>query len=662
MRKKVLLAAFVCCVVNPLFAESERVERKDSLYNDLSFNLNEIVVTGTGTDNRLKNSPVTMDVISKKELTNTAIPDFENAMIALNPSLSFSPTAMGSNIQLNGLGNRYILVLVNGKKLAGDVSGNTDLARINLKNVKQIEILKGAASSLYGSEAIGGVINIITDTPEEAVSVSSNTRYSGYGQFTQSVNATFQSDKFVSSTAYQRNQADGWQLSTQEILKDKSVVDTDKKAVNKFFSDVLSQEFTYKPVKDFSVYVQGSLFDKKFQRSIKSYNFDMKYDDYSWSSGAKYLWKDKGIFLLDVYADNFDYSKVYTVQSGNFQVDDKEKVRSQKYYDMHLKSILYLSNQHRLTLGAQYQIDYVHSKTDVIDGSKDIYTRSLYAQDEIKLLDDKLQIVPGIRYIYHETFESKLTPKLSVLYALKHFNFRGSYSLGFRAPDLKELYNNNLSGTTLSIGDQNLKPETSSYFSLNTEYIHRFFSVSVTAYTNQIKDMINSKIITETLTPDEISEGIKKKQQFANLSEARVRGIETNLNAYFGENFSLGAGYSYVDSKDYDTGTPLPRVSKHTGNFNIGWEKTWGIFHSYINMNGRIQSRKYYEDGETPPFSLFNLTTRHRMKSFNGFVPEVGFGVENIFNYIDDRPFGVNYATLSPGRTIFASLLITFSK
>ncbi|HBK30759.1 MAG TPA: TonB-dependent receptor, partial [Porphyromonadaceae bacterium] len=151
-------------------------------------NLNEVVVTGTGTHRKLKDSPVAIEAITQKELKNAAFPSFENAMIALEPSLTFSPNAMGPYMQLNGLSNRYILVLVDGKKLGGDINGNTDLARINMSNVKRIEILKGAASSLYGSEAIAGVINIITEKRKEKTYITSNTRYGEYGQFTQGAN------------------------------------------------------------------------------------------------------------------------------------------------------------------------------------------------------------------------------------------------------------------------------------------------------------------------------------------------------------------------------------------------------------------------------------------------------------------------------------------
>lgn len=92
---------------------------------------------------------------------------------------------MGSYFTLNGMSNKYILILVDGKKVAGDVSNNTDLSRIDMSRVKRIEILKGAASALYGSDAIAGVINIITEQPKDPISVQSKTRFGGESSFSQ---------------------------------------------------------------------------------------------------------------------------------------------------------------------------------------------------------------------------------------------------------------------------------------------------------------------------------------------------------------------------------------------------------------------------------------------------------------------------------------------
>ncbi len=630
--------------------------------------LNEVVVTGTGTINKLKNSPVAIDVISQRELQNTNIPTFENAMIALNPSMSFTPNAMGSYMQLNGLSNRYILVLVDGKKLGGDVGGNVDLNRIDMGNIKRIEILKGAASSLYGSDAIAGVINIITNKPKDLVNFSTETRFSEYGQFTQNANLYLNVGGFSSSTSFQRNQADGWQLNKKEIINDKEV-DTDKQAMLRFYSDVFSQRFGYKATKELSMYVEGSLFDKKFKRPVSAYGFDMKYVDYSFGAGAKYLLKNNGLITLDWNTDRFEYFKAYLKETKDkngvtFMPGDEEFVRRQKYNNINLKGTFNAGKFNKVTVGSEYKIDNLYAPADSIGGSRNVYTLAFYAQDEINLFG-KLNIVPGVRYIYNETFKNRVTPKVSAMYTLHDFNFRVSYATGFKTPELKQLFMKtevtSKGKTTLSVGNKDLKPESSNYYSVNAEYIKDFLSLAVTGYINNLKNKIDTYEIE--LTPEEIAEGYNKKSSYHNIGRSRIQGVDFTFNSYLGYNLTLGGGYSYVNAKDLDTGKRLQRISRHTGNVNLNWFKDFGLFKSNFNLNGRLQSRRYYDDGDDArAYQLWNFATRHTFKSINGLVFEPGLGIENIFDFVDDKPFNRNYATLSPGRTFYASLKIKFSK
>lgn len=630
--------------------------------------LNEVVVTGTGTINKLKSSPVAIDVISQRELQNTNIPTFENAMIALNPSMSFTPNAMGSYMQMNGLSNRYILVLVDGKKLGGDVGGNVDLNRIDMGNIKRIEVLKGAASSLYGSDAIAGVINIITNKPKDLVNLSTETRFSEYGQFTQNANLYLNVGGFSSSTSFQRNQADGWQLNKKEIINDKEV-DTDKQAMLRFYSDVFSQRFGYKATKELSMYVEGSLFDKKFKRPVSAYGFDMKYVDYSFGAGAKYLLKNNGLIALDWNTDRFEYFKAYLKETKDkngvtFMPGDEEFVRRQKYNNINLKGTFNAGKFNKVTVGSEYKVDNLYAPADSIGGSRNVYTLAFYAQDEINLFG-KLNIVPGVRYIYNETFKNRVTPKVSAMYTLHDFNFRVSYATGFKTPELKQLFMKtevtSKGKTTLSVGNKDLKPESSNYYSVNAEYIKDFLSLAVTGYINNLKNKIDTYEIE--LTPEEIAEGYNKKSSYHNIGRSRIQGVDFTFNSYLGYNLTLGGGYSYVNAKDLDTGKRLQRISRHTGNVNLNWFKDFGLFKSNFNLNGRLQSRRYYDDGDDArAYQLWNFATRHTFKSINGLVFEPGLGIENIFDFVDDKPFNRNYATLSPGRTFYASLKIKFSK
>ena len=129
---------------------------------DKQVNLEEVVVTGTGTEHTLKDAPVQTEVISAKTLRNFAGKSIEEILGMLTASFDFNEGDMGSKIQMNGLGNSYILILIDGKRIHGDNGGENDLSLIDPQNIEKIEVVKGAASALYGSDAIAGVINIIT--------------------------------------------------------------------------------------------------------------------------------------------------------------------------------------------------------------------------------------------------------------------------------------------------------------------------------------------------------------------------------------------------------------------------------------------------------------------------------------------------------------------
>lgn len=635
--------------------------------NETVINLDQVVVTGTGTHHKLKDSPTPIEIISSAELKKAGITDFQSALNTLNPSFNFSTNAMGSNMIMNGLGNKYIMILVNGKKLAGDISGNTDLSRIDMSRVKRIEVLKGAASSLYGSEAIAGVINIITDQPKNLLNVSSNTRYARHNQLTELVNVDVTAGKFGSYTSYQRQQADGWQLNSTEEVKDKkgniTYEPTDKQASTKFFSNTVNQMFTYNPTRQLSFYTQGGFYNKETRRPVSEYTYNMTYQDYNLSVGGKYLLGDESYVSLDLYNDNFESNKDYIQEDkkNNIKIGESVLSKRQHYYNANLKGVFKVGQYNRLTVGTEYVNDRLKSP-EALSEDKSVYTLSVYGQDEFKW--NNLQAVLGLRYVYHEAFENRLTPKASLMYSLGDFNLRASYAAGFRAPSLEQLYYNKLKTsmgkTTLSIGDPHLKAEKSNYYSLNAEYVSGRLTASVSAYINTISDMINT--IEAVPNEEQAAEGIDKVNKYVNIDEAQVKGVDVSLNSYIGTGFSVALGYSYADARNAKTHQQLDRSIRHTGSINGNWVKSWKDYRLNVNLNGRLQGERIHASGNAPAHTLWNLNTLHTFDNLGAFILEPGVGVENIFNYRDDRPFGANYATLSPGRTFYVSLSVKFKK
>ena len=192
-RRKLITTLLVALLSgSAAFGQIHQMERRDTSVVDRSYNLNPVVVTGSGHHQRLKSTATPVHVLSSQEIREQGITTFDQALTCMLPQVSMAPNSMGTFLRLNGLGNKYILILINGQKLSGDISNNVDLNRISMSRVKRIEILDGAASSLYGSDAIGGVINIITDQPTSSlVSVTSDTRISGHGVLHASVDMAF---------------------------------------------------------------------------------------------------------------------------------------------------------------------------------------------------------------------------------------------------------------------------------------------------------------------------------------------------------------------------------------------------------------------------------------------------------------------------------------
>ena len=176
--------------------------------------LNPVVVTGTGTYHRSDNSPVAVKVITAKELKDTHVLTLQEALTRLTTHITTHTSGMGTFVNFNGISDDYIVILENGKR----VSGDDRWSRISLANVRRIEIFSGAASALYGSDAIAGVINIITDDSKEPVSASSTTKVMNHGRLDEDIAVDFTAGKFSSHTSYTYHQADNWQVNRYQAL------------------------------------------------------------------------------------------------------------------------------------------------------------------------------------------------------------------------------------------------------------------------------------------------------------------------------------------------------------------------------------------------------------------------------------------------------------
>ena len=671
-------------------AQIHKMERRDSSVVDRSYNLNPVVVTGSGHHQRLKSTATPVHVLSGQEIREQGISTFDGALTRMMPQVSMAPSSMGSFLRLNGLGNKYILILINGQKLNGDISNNVDLNRINMSRVKRIEVLDGAASSLYGSDAIAGVINIITDQPtQQLVSVTSDTRISGKGVLTESVSLDIFSKGFGSYTTFTHDRADSYRNNALEYVKG-SETETQQSIAPLFTgyrSNILSQKFTYAPNQHLALNAgidySYKITDRPDSRDdvVGGLDYEMRYKGLRWNLGGIYKFTARNSLQANFTVDRFRYGKEYDVATNDYAVGDYVQSKKQRMMDGELKAILGLTRHSTTIFGANWRKDYLKATSGNIDES--VYALAAYAQHEQTLFKDFTATV-GLRLTHHETFNNHLTPKVALMYAPGNFRFRATYSSGFRAPGLDELYYHyfsvNRGKAQISFGNPNLSPEKSHYVSLNAEYRSQFIAVSLTGYLNRINDMVikeNVPVAEGDLQmlrrefPEMTDDQAAKLVSYAlyqNSDIGDVKGLQLNLSANLFPGFNLSANYvyTYARNKSGDEWTPMERSIRHAATIAADYHHSWGLYALNVNLNGRLQSKTYYTGAyeDAPGFGVWNLNTTHTFDIAKWAVLEPSLGIDNIFDRVDRRPDSSvrKYALFSPGRMLVAGLKVRFKK
>lgn len=648
---------------------SEGTVTMDLMMAPRSVALGEVVVTGTYTPHHLKNAPIQTEVYNARDIMKVRATNFSEAIERLCPGFNVAPTIMGTNMQVNGLSNDFVLILVNGQRVAGDISGNTDLSRISTENIASIEVVKGAASSLYGSDAMGAVINIITKKPVHAVEATIDNTLSDNGEWTNSESLLLNMGRIKSVTNFSRSQTDGYKLSDYELKKGKQVP-TDKRVVNASIGLTADEHLSWQVNDKLEVYGRGGFYQKSLFRPKTAYQYGYTYDDVNFGAGLKYLMGKKNHLTVDYHDDTYSYSKVYNQSYKGHQIDEEELSKRQRYQELRSR-MNWHAGHHLVTVGAgavnkRLESPYLSHTDDETTGSETVAEYNMNAQDEWSVCK-QFTLVAGARYDYSNQFGSAVTPKVALLYKPGNFRLRANYARGYKTPTLLELYYNYISSRgTMSVGNSSLTPQLSDYLGFTTEYRNNSCSFSATLYHNQLYDMIYLDNINSTITAEEEAQGVTKKYRYENMGEAVTQGIDLNMTWQAGHGFYAGCGYSYVDARGRmnkdDEMERLEKVSYHTARANGGWLHQFNRYRLNIHLNGQYDSGKYFGDGNARAYQLWDFITNHTLTSLGSVELQATAGIRNLFNMVDDSPFGSHYGTLDSGRRIFAGLKIRFIK
>ena len=677
------------------WAQTDNVWRTDSLQ--------EVVVTGTGTQHLLKDAPVQTEVITAKMLKDYGGRSIEDILSGLTASFAFSEDDMGSQMQLNGLGNSYILVLIDGKRIHGDVGGQNDLSLINPHNIEKIEIVKGASSALYGSDAIAGVVNIITKKHHEGLLIENSTRGGSYGDLRQHNGLGIAIGKIKSYTNFQSQHSDGWQNTATENPKQTEylIEDSRNKTVNRYTNWQVSERLTYEPLKGLELYVEGSTYWKHIYRPSGKYSVDMKFYDLEYrnqslAGGGKWNLNKTDELTLDVNWDRHAYYYYYTAEwamgegldpQGNFTTyypyfrDDEVLQSDQRRTMAHLKGIFMLPYNNRLSGGFEWRYDYLKAPMRVEGGKATDHTEAAYVQDEFNYAFSKkvaVNLTGGLRLNHNGQFGYRLTPKVSGMLSLgKNFRLRATWSRGFKTPTPKEQhyrYVKYMSGTYLYIGNENLSPQTSNYYAVSGEYNWEGLNVTVTGYLNKVNDMITLVTIPNTQAPADyiVTYDPQKTRQYQNLESAETKGVDVSVRYRLNRDWMLGGSYSYLDTdaKQYDTthdrlvDVTIDGSAYHKGSWYVTWNHAFPSGYQLgAGLYGRMSSTRYYQiDGNGKGYQIWRIATNQEFPVSRKLLFRIEAGIENIFDYIDTTYHGLHLGTTTPGRTIYGTLTIRFAQ
>jgi outer membrane receptor for ferrienterochelin and colicins len=691
MKRLQTVGLLALCAVVTVEAQTD-VWRSDSLQ--------EVVVTGTGTQHLLKNAPVQTEVITNKMLRQYGGKSLEDILSGLTASFAFNDGDMGSQMQLNGLGNSYILILIDGKRIHGDVGGENDLSLIDPQNIEKIEIVKGASSALYGSDAIAGVVNVITKKHDEGLLLENTTRVGSYGDVRQHNGLALRWGKLSSYTNFHLQHTDGWQNTATEYTShfEPAITDSRSMTVNRKTNWKIAERLTYLLRPNIELYMEGSYHQRAIYRPKGKYPkydvtyYDMQYKNASAAIGGKWTGK-KSLLTLDVdwnkHAYFHEFTSIVTTEgidnNGNLVLDfpyfpgQRQLQSDQQRVTAHAKGIFELPYSNRLSAGMEYRYDWLKAPTSIEGMEASDNTEALYVQDEWQAALSKqanIQLTGGLRLVRNQQFGWHVSPKLSTMLSLGDLRIRANWSQGFKTPTLKEQryrYIREMNQIILFLGNMDLKPQKSNYFSLGAEYTAGPLTITATSYYNNVKDMITLVTIPHSQAPTEYrqqyGETLNKVRQYKNMESAKTYGVDMTARCVI-DQWSFGLGYSYLDTQAevYNETTHqlddvvIDGMAHHRGNAYATWNHRFGKTYALgIGLYGNMSSKRYYQiNGDGKGFQIWRSSTTHDIGNSRWLTWRLEAGVDNIFNYVDRTDHGLHLGTTTPGTTVYATLTVRF--
>ena len=532
------------------------------------FVLPGLVVTATRTVQDIKKVPAATQVITEAEIRRSGASDLRGLLAQQTNIMLGRHLPAGNEVMIRGMNTNQTLLLVDGMRQADEESnsaGNTRvLDRINLNSVQRIEIVRGSASAMYGTDALGGVINIITKEAVKAggsigVSTGRNSLENWYhldsgkkGKLSTSLDLRF--NKLRKLKEGDANTWNSYGPSQTYQLKSKYRFDQDRSLT--FKAEYLRQKL----VSDNEGPGNYHTWNNSSRNTLAlTYKAKSRKNDYQLGSYlSTFRWDDHETNLAPVFDFNRNSHKLWALEGRDTYRPDQT---------------------HRITLGGEYLRNLAEG-TDLNDGGDNLTTESkggvtknaseksissyaVYAQDELNF--KKLLLIPALRYDHHDSFGGHLSPKIGATYsARKNLRFKANYGEGFRAPSIMALYYHlhMLMGPSYYTiyGNPDLQPEEAKNFDLSIEGERGKSFGKVSWFRNRVTNLITTTTIAY------------RTSRYVNVGRAKIEGWEAEAGWNFNDRLTFKTAATWLEAKDEDKDTYLNNRSRFTGLFQLSYD------------------------------------------------------------------------------------------
>lgn len=658
--------------------------------------LQEVIITGTRTQRSVATLPLPTQIITGESIRKSGLSRLNEIIQEQTGLITVPDFGGGEGIQMQGLDAAYVMILIDGQPLFGRSAGTLNLGRITVNNIERIEIVKGASSCLYGSEALAGVVNIITKKPEITEKLKTKVSYKHASFNTNDVSATVEYGKKKIGLELFANyfNTDGYNLTdngfTQTVEPYSNFTIQPKVKIN--FSEAVNLLINSR------IFNQNQ--DYKSEVNVEKYSGESRINEWNNSLLLNHQISDKFKLVYDFYATNYKAREF--LNDANNQLFDESNF-NQWFYRPEIRTH-YKTGNNIISFGSGLNVETLDRT--FFETKAKLNSEYIFGQLEW-FIKEKWNVLVGFRYDNHHQYQSQFSPKLGINYKWNEsFSLKTSVGYGYKAPDLRQLYldfTNSAVGYTVlgyNVAEERLaelssqgqllfsnnfsfsnplKPESSVNLNFGGYYKKKNVTIDYNLFYNIIKNLIDTRAIAQRTNGQNVF-------SYFNVDRIFTYGLELNSTYKTSSNLTFSMGYQYLIAKDQTIVDKIKRGeifardpitlnsfrlkssdyfglynrSNHTANLKINYQiqaiKTavnmrvfyrskYGIFDS--NNNNILDKYDDFVKG----YFLTNLTLT---KDFNNAF-STQLGVINLMDYKDET----NIPNL-PGRQLFAKIEYQF--